>query len=698
MNEELKVPTMQVPPIKRVCMTIGQLPASYVETMSYYEMLVWFVNYLRDDIIPVVNANGLATKELQELFVELQSYVNTYFDNLDVQEEINNKLDAMVEDGTLQEIITDYLNSKAIFCFDNVASLKSSTNLIDGSYAKTLGYYNPKDEGQGLYKIRTRELADVIDEGSLIAIGDDLVAVLIPEHYITIYQFGAKGDGTTDDSTSIQNAIDYSIANNFIEVKGNITRTSAITETIKLHAYNKISDLNLDVKTNSLTNDYMISVNSDNVSSWDISYPNATRGIVKNILLNNTTTISGVNGIFNAGNTRFENIQTYKLNKSFVNVGSYLDVVKIYNIQISGKIGSDYAIDLGYLGDACEIDTAHIYDTTGDKKFMTGFSGHNGITLKNLIANGDMNINGGNVNITNIHSEEGKITITNAIVDISNGFFYHNDPNITIDNSYVKLSQLEFAYYNKRFDYSTSNDIDINISNSNVEINECYKTTKDTDINEKITSFVKTNLDSQPSYNPNKTYYRNNATKINSVKTSINNENRSAGTAQLSEKVTWKLASGTYYYKAIPMVDFERSIRTYLYDGNANIALTQNDKGFRFINANGGIWRVYRGTTDGSYNSYVDIAICGGSIQDDGIMCNGYKWQSRTAGAIDTFMSLGPGAVEYVEKNIRCTKNSLPTSGTWTKGDIIYKETVGDDDPIGWICVTSGTPGTWKTL
>ena len=42
-------------------------------------------------------------------FVELKDFVDTYFENLDVQEEINNKLDAMVEDGTLQQIIGNYL-------------------------------------------------------------------------------------------------------------------------------------------------------------------------------------------------------------------------------------------------------------------------------------------------------------------------------------------------------------------------------------------------------------------------------------------------------------------------------------------------------------------------------------------------------------------------------------------------------------
>lgn len=40
-------------------------------------------------------------------FNELHDYVHDYFDNLDVQEEINNKLDAMAEDGTLEDIIAN---------------------------------------------------------------------------------------------------------------------------------------------------------------------------------------------------------------------------------------------------------------------------------------------------------------------------------------------------------------------------------------------------------------------------------------------------------------------------------------------------------------------------------------------------------------------------------------------------------------
>lgn len=94
-----------LPPFKKMCITIGNLPSSFMESMSYYEALCWLVNYLQEQVIPAVNTNSEAVTELQNAFTTLKNYVDNYFDNLDVQEEINTKLDDMADDGTLAEII-----------------------------------------------------------------------------------------------------------------------------------------------------------------------------------------------------------------------------------------------------------------------------------------------------------------------------------------------------------------------------------------------------------------------------------------------------------------------------------------------------------------------------------------------------------------------------------------------------------------
>ena len=96
-------------PFKHLVMTIGELPTTFVESMSYYEALAWLVNYMEKTLLPAVNENAEATKELQEAFIILKDYVDNYLDNLDLQEDINNKLDEMAEDGTLADIINQQI-------------------------------------------------------------------------------------------------------------------------------------------------------------------------------------------------------------------------------------------------------------------------------------------------------------------------------------------------------------------------------------------------------------------------------------------------------------------------------------------------------------------------------------------------------------------------------------------------------------
>lgn len=80
------------------------IPALYDDSLSYYELLCKFVETLNT----VMNNNDLVQENVDKLnkaYQQLQDYVNNYFKNLDVQKEINNKLDAMAADGSLSAII-----------------------------------------------------------------------------------------------------------------------------------------------------------------------------------------------------------------------------------------------------------------------------------------------------------------------------------------------------------------------------------------------------------------------------------------------------------------------------------------------------------------------------------------------------------------------------------------------------------------
>ena len=42
-------------------------------------------------------------------------------------------------------------------------------------------------------------------------------------------------------------------------------------------------------------------------------------------------------------------------------------------------------------------------------------------------------------------------------------------------------------------------------------------------------------------------------------------------------------------------------------------------------------------------------------------------------------------------------RSSAPTTGTWAVGDKVYNSVPSASGNIGWVCVTAGTPGTWKS-
>ena len=89
----------------------------YMETdfdaITNYDLLGALTDYLNNVIKNEENVESNVAK-LNQAYLELFTYVKDYFDNLDVQEEINNKLDEMVEDGTLTQIIGDFIEFSKI--------------------------------------------------------------------------------------------------------------------------------------------------------------------------------------------------------------------------------------------------------------------------------------------------------------------------------------------------------------------------------------------------------------------------------------------------------------------------------------------------------------------------------------------------------------------------------------------------------
>lgn len=237
MGELQPVKTLDRSPFKCLVCTIGNLPTSFVDSMSYYEALAWLVQYIEKTLIPAVNDDTEAIQELQIKFVELKEYVEDYFSDLNVQEQIDNKLDEMALSGQLADIINQEIfgdinehlgtldgeitaierdidnletavNSK-INPFDTVEDMVESEIATAGTYARTLGFYEVNDNGGGLYKITEKQESDTPNGMDIIAIGDDLIATLIVnKQAVNPAQLGAKLDGITDDTDVVYHALE----------------------------------------------------------------------------------------------------------------------------------------------------------------------------------------------------------------------------------------------------------------------------------------------------------------------------------------------------------------------------------------------------------------------------------------------------------------------------------------------------------
>lgn len=196
----IKIETVGKPYMRYLAKVI---PLAFDESMSYYEQILSLLHYLKDEVMPVINNNAEAVVELQNLFNELKDYVDNYFDNLDIQEEVDNKLEEMYENGQLQSLIEEFIELSVTFTYNTVAEMKEASNLVNGSFVKTNGFYEYNDGGSALYKVRTLINTDVVDEILLIALDDPtLVAELMIQDEMNVKQYGAKDDNTTDNSTS----------------------------------------------------------------------------------------------------------------------------------------------------------------------------------------------------------------------------------------------------------------------------------------------------------------------------------------------------------------------------------------------------------------------------------------------------------------------------------------------------------------
>lgn len=235
---------------------------------------------------------------LEGLFNELQSFVDNYFDNLDVQEEINNKLEQMAEDGTLEE----------------------------------------------------------------------LIARIVLRHFIPVEYYGAVGDGVTDDTAAINDAITNAPLNSVILFDQTYKTTDTISVNKKLTL---TGGGTIKPQISSSKNAFLV---TDDAVISDITIDGSlnTQDQFDQHTYSDLVLLTGI---------RFNNVQNIEINNVTIKnfYGNALQFfgyrqISITNSRIDNVGGHWYQ--------------NNTYDSFGDGMYFGGTEGESFININNCIING----------------------------------------------------------------------------------------------------------------------------------------------------------------------------------------------------------------------------------------------------------------------------------------------------------------------
>lgn len=225
-------------------MAFEQFPYSNFHDLN----LDWIISEVKK-AIEGFKALSAKTDDFETTLNNALEYINNYFKNLDVQKEINNKLEEMKENGELADIIAAFL--KAPNYYLSVQSMVADTAITNNSVAITTSYHTAGNDGSCLYWIHTPKSYDFE-----IALSNNLYAYPCPMGIPTVREFGAIADNNVE--KPLKNLINYSTStNNPCDISGQYQLTNPQYINKKYLAnYNLTSDAgvvytkNIDINTN----------------------------------------------------------------------------------------------------------------------------------------------------------------------------------------------------------------------------------------------------------------------------------------------------------------------------------------------------------------------------------------------------------------------------------------------------------------
>jgi hypothetical protein len=628
------------------------------------------------------------------------------------------------------------LTNKTInFSIDTVAQLLLTTGTENDTVIVT-------DENQGGVFIFRPENASINNGGTIFNGWTRQY-----DGAVSVEWFGAKGDGVTDDTVAIQSAMNNH--NAVIVPEG----TFAVSNTILIPSNTSLSGINNNEAKIISSSSVVLATNGNSnikVENLYLQSTGTTYGSTvwisnggNNILLKECDIVSayrpiGINDSNGAYSTTNVNIIRNKIYTNHptdggIRVRTSADGVKnIFatfienNITIDGSISSDVGIEAWAGNTVCENNKIKAPQMNGSYSGITFGTGENQVARGNYIFGFGLGIEiGGSAN--GLHIIDGNIIeaclngcavttsgieeavlFTNNIVEFDDKYGLAYDTAFTtkcVSTSFIGntcihkdtstspswTSYLDASSREYRAFYADTNHRSLIISNNTIKNFSTGVRASATGQSVSISNNIFDNLfypvlDSGSS--PRNIFIGN---QVHNFQTLRINGYLQASNNSFSRNSDFPIYSGATI-TSCPFVMSYNTNNVIIYNTNnvftqcSNSAITYDSS---YAEHGSGYGRcdlevrenhfVTQNSTDPSYILGV-FAACNISPRGETVR----TWYNE-----DVFIFLESSTITY---------GDMPTAGTWRRGDRVYTSYPSSGGTEGWICVTSGTPGTWKTF
>ena len=307
------------------------------------------------------------------------------------------------------------VTEKTFSWFPSVAAMRAEESLVPGVTVGTTGYYNPNDGGAAVYTIRTKAQSDVEDGGSIIFLDNGNVAELITDGTVTPEQFGAYGDGVTDDSTAFSSAV------NCVKTKIlNLTKTYLVYNvTLTKDTYIFGGEINATLTQYNQTKNVLNANSAIDVTLDGVNINGNATG--RN---NGTAQLENMIRLQNCRNVTIKNCEIHNHAQSDTNADEvmwYLRRIYCINIIDANKVA---------------IENNYIHDNFTEQIAIGSVDAKTSLTILNNRADN----NGSAYALFLAYNMKNGVICANTVVDNHRAFLNVCSGNLVVENNYVKNS------------------------------------------------------------------------------------------------------------------------------------------------------------------------------------------------------------------------------------------------------------------